>query len=47
MVDTWESGITYTTFTIVVETDRGYVSIVDDIETLERFHELENVLNKK
>jgi hypothetical protein len=34
-------------FEIVVESDRGYITVIDNIETLERFHELETVLNKK
>jgi hypothetical protein len=43
----WKEAICFINFEIVVESDRGYITVIDNIETLERFHELENVLNKK
>jgi hypothetical protein len=42
----WKEGICFINFEIVVESDRGYITVIDNIETLERFHELETVLNK-
>jgi hypothetical protein len=43
----WREGVIFRSFEIVTDTDNGFRTVIDNIETLERFHELENCLNKK